>query len=127
MDAATGLARSFGVPDVVIGISVVAVGTSLPELATGLMATLRGHMELAIGNVVGSNIFNLLLVLATTCCIRPIEVPEGGVLDLAAAAVFSVILLVVSVTGQRQILRIEAAGLLIVYLGYVSWRAFPIG
>jgi len=126
VDGATGIARDFGVPEVVIGISAVAVGTSLPELAAGLMATLRGHMELAIGNVVGSNIFNLLLVMAITCCIRPIDVPAGGVLDLAVATLFSVVLLVVSLTGQHKILRIEAAGLLLVYLGYVTWRSLPV-
>ena len=109
-----------------IGIGIVAIGTSLPELAAGLMATIRGHIELAIGNVVGSNVFNLLLVLATTACIRPIEVPKWGMLDLAFVAVLSVALLVVSLTNTRRILRVEAAALLGAYLAYMTWRTLVI-
>jgi len=125
VEGASALARRFDVPEVVIGIAVVAVGTSLPELAAGVMATLRGHMELAIGNVVGSNIFNLLLVLAVTVCIRPLEVPKYGMLDLGFAAGLSVALLVVSLTNYRRILRAEAALLLAGYVAYVAWRATP--
>lgn len=116
------LARLAGVPEIVIGMGVVAVGTSLPELAAGVMATLRGHMEIAIGNVVGSNIFNLLLVLATTVVIRPMPLPALGLIDLLATGVLSVALLMVSMTARRQIMRIEAGGLLLAYLGYIIWR-----
>ena len=80
-------------------------------------------MELAIGTVVGSNVFNLLLVLAITICIRPLEIPERGMTDLAFALVLSVALLVVSMTNHRRILRVEAGLLLTVYIAYVSWRA----
>ncbi len=123
VDGATALARRFDVPEVVIGMAVVAVGTSLPELAVGLMATLRGHIELAIGNVVGSNIFNLLLVLAVTVCIRPLEVPARGMIDLGFVAVLSIALLVVSLTNYRRILRAEAGLLLVGYVAYLTWRA----
>jgi cation:H+ antiporter len=123
VDGAVSMARRFEVPEVVIGMAVVAIGTSLPELAAGLIATLRGHMELAIGNVVGSNVFNLLLVLAITICIRPIEIPEHGMRDLICAAGLSIALLVVSLTNHRRILRAEAGLLLAVYFAYVSWRA----
>ena len=123
VDGATSLARSLGVSDTIIGMVVVAVGTSLPELAAGLVATLRGHMELAIGNVVGSNVFNLLLVLAITVCIRPLEIPEYGMLDLGFAALLSVALMVVSLTNARRIIRVEAGMLLTTYIAYVSWRA----
>jgi len=122
VDGAVALARSFDVPEVVIGIGVVAVGTSLPELAAGLMATIRGHIELAIGNVVGSNVFNLLLVLATTACIRPIEVPKWGMVDLTVTGMLSVALLVVSVTNTRRIVRAEAGMLLVAYVAYLCWR-----
>jgi cation:H+ antiporter len=123
VDGATDLARRFEVPEVVIGMGVVAIGTSLPELAAGLMATLRGHMELAIGNVVGSNVFNLLMVLAVTVCIRPLEVPAGGMTDLFFAAFLSLALLVVSLTNQRLILRAEAGVLLGAYVVYLVWRS----
>ena len=123
VEGATALARRFDVPELVIGMAVVAVGTSLPELAAALIATLRGHMELAIGTVVGSNIFNLLLVLAVTVCIRPVEVPEHDMIDLGFAAALSVALLVVSLTSYRRILRAEAGLLLASYVAYVAWRA----
>jgi cation:H+ antiporter len=126
LDGATALARAFGVPEVVIGLGVVAIGTSLPELATGLMATIRGHMELAIGNVVGSNVFNLLLVMAVTICIRPLEIPERGMIDLGFVALLSVALLVVSVTNHRRILRVEAGLLLTAYILYLTWRTILI-
>lgn len=127
VEGATAVARLFEVPEVVIGMGVVAIGTSLPELAAGLIATLRGHMELAIGNVVGSNVFNLLLVMAVTVLIRPLEVPAGGMIDLAFAALLSIALLVVSMTNQRRILRAEAAMLLAAYLGYLAWRSTHLG
>ena len=123
VDGATLLARRFDVPEEIIGMGIVAIGTSLPELAAGLMATLRGHMELAIGTVIGSNVFNLLLVLAVTICIRPIEVPAGGMTDLAFVAFLSLALMVVSITNRQQILRAEAGLLLLSYLGYLSWRS----
>jgi cation:H+ antiporter len=87
------------------------------------MATLRGHMEIAIGNVVGSNIFNLLLVLAITVCIRPLEIPKFGMIDLAAVGTLSVALLVFSLTNYRRILRAEAGVLLLLYIGYITWRS----
>lgn len=123
VDSAVGLARSFGVPEVVIGISLVAVGTSLPELATGIMATLRGHMEIAIGNVIGSNIFNVLFVLAVTTFIHPVEIPPLGMLDLGVTAVLSLALFAVSISAGRRILRAEAALLVVIYLGYTVWRS----
>lgn len=71
---ATGIARAFGVPETVIGLTLVAVGTSLPELATSIAAAFRGHSDVAVGNVLGSNIFNALLIIGTTATIRPIGV-----------------------------------------------------
>ena len=122
VNAAVGLARGFGVSEVVIGISVVALGTSLPELATGIMATLRNRMEIAIGTVIGSNIFNLLFVLAITVFIRPVEIPRLGMLDLAVTAILSLALWAVSISNGRRILRAEAALLVVIYLSYVTWR-----
>ena len=123
VDAAVYVARTFGVPEEVIGLTLLAVGTSLPELVTSVIATLRGHAELAIGNVVGSNIFNLLLVLAVTTLVSPVPVPAGGHLDLLVMALLSAILFLVSTTGDRRIIRTEAAVLLLVYFGYLSWRS----
>jgi cation:H+ antiporter len=123
VEGATEVARHFEIPEVVIGMVAVAIGTSLPELTAGLIATLRGHMELAIGTVVGSNVFNLLLVLAITVCIRPLEIPEHGMKDLFCSLGLSIMLLVVSLTNHRRIMRVEAGLLLAVYVAYLSWRA----
>ncbi len=71
-----GIARSFGVSEAVIGLTLVAIGTSLPELATGAFAALRGEGELAIGTVIGSNLFNILGVMGVTAMVRPIPIPE---------------------------------------------------
>jgi cation:H+ antiporter len=123
VEAASNVARTFGVPEVIIGLTVLAIGTSLPELVASVAATVRGHAELAIGNVVGSNIFNLLLVLGVTSLIRPIPIPEGGHLDLLVVGTLSLVLFVVSLTANRRIIRGEAALLLVGYLGYMVWRA----
>jgi cation:H+ antiporter len=123
VDAAVNLAHALGVPDVVIGLTVLAIGTSLPELVASVVATMRGHAELAIGNVVGSNIFNLLLVLGVTALVRPVPVPPGGHLDLLVVALLSLILFLVSMTNNRQIIRTEATVLLLLYLAYIAWRS----
>jgi cation:H+ antiporter len=129
VDAAVYVARIFAVPEEVIGLTVLAVGTSLPELVASVVATVRGQAELAIGNVVGSNIFNLLLVLGVTTLVGPVPVPPHGELDLAVVALFSLILFLVSMTNDRKILRTEATVLLVLYFGYLGSRSigFSLG
>jgi cation:H+ antiporter len=123
VDAAASLARAFGVPEVIVGLTVLAFGTSLPELVASMIATVRGHAELAIGNVVGSNIFNLLLVFGVTALVSPVEVPPGGHLDLLVMGALSLLLFGVSATRSGHIIRGEAALLLLSYLGYLTWRS----
>jgi cation:H+ antiporter len=74
IEGAVNIARNFGVSDAVIGLSLVAIGTSLPELATGIVAAIRRHSDVVLGNVIGSNIFNILAILGVTVVIQPIEV-----------------------------------------------------
>ncbi len=124
---ASALARGLGVSEVVIGLSIVAVGTSLPELVTSIIAALRGEADIAVGNVVGSNIFNLLFVLGVTTSLSPIDVPAGGFVDLLAALVVSSLLLPFAITGQRRIVRAEGAVLLAAWIGYTGWRCLPSG
>jgi cation:H+ antiporter len=120
---AVSLAEALGVPRVVIALTVIAVGTSLPELATSLVAASKGHTSLALGNVVGSNIFNLLFVLGTTAAIRPVEVPSlGGDADLAVLGAFSLALLLLALRREARIGRGAGAGLGVGYLAYVVWR-----
>lgn len=123
IEHAAKIARTIGVSDAIIGLTILAVGTSLPELVASVVATMRGHTELAIGNVVGSNIFNLLLVMGVTAFVRPVPVPGGGHIDLAVVALLSIVLFFVSYTNDRKIIRGEAGLLLIGYLGYIGWRA----
>ena len=123
VEGAVGIARAAGISEAVIGLTLIAIGTSLPELAASLVAAWRGQAEIAIGNVIGSNIFNLLLVLGATATLRPIPVPAGGVADLAVLSLLSVLLWVVCATQERRIIRAEGAFLLTMYVVYLSVRA----
>ncbi|MHC4996338.1 MAG: calcium/sodium antiporter [Planctomycetota bacterium] len=125
-DAAVTIAEQFGVSQAVIGLTIVAIGTSLPELVTCVMAVRKDHGDLSVGNVVGSNIFNLLLVLAATLMVskQPIAVPDGGVLDLLLMAGLSLVLLPMALLGGHNINRVHGALLLLTYVVYLTWRSF---
>lgn len=123
VDAAVEVAEQLGVSDVIIGITVLAIGTSLPELVASILAALRGSAELAIGNIVGSNIFNLLLVFGLTSLMRPVPVPKGGHLDLLLLALLSLTLFFVSMTRRSRMIRAQSVVLFVGYLGYIAWRA----
>lgn len=119
--AAVELARRLNWSETLIGLSIVAVGTSLPELASSLAAAKRGEADIAVGNVVGSNIFNLLLILSTAALIRPLPVaPELLRAELPALLVFSLALGPIAWRGFR-VSRAEGALLLAGYLGFMGW------
>ncbi|ARM30580.1 calcium/sodium antiporter [Prosthecochloris sp. HL-130-GSB] len=123
VDAATAIALALDVPQVIIGLTVVAIGTSLPELVTSLVALFQGKNDIAVGNVVGSNIFNLLLVNGLCSTVRPIDVPAaGGLSDLLVMMLLTLFLLPMSITDGRKIVRWEGAVLLGIYLAYNVWR-----
>ena len=117
--AATELATAWGVSEAVIGLTVVAVGTSLPELVTGVVAALKREADIAFGNVVGSNIYNVGGILGATALVRPIPVPDAiagfdvWIMVAATAALFAV-----AVTGWR-VTRVEGAALLTAYGAYM--------
>jgi cation:H+ antiporter len=117
-----GLAHALGVPEVIIGLTIVSVGTSLPELVAAIAAVRRGEIDLAVGGVVGSNIFNILLVCGVTAVVEPIAVPAGGHVDLAVVALFSLLLFLTARTHTHRILQYEGFVLLLGYLAYMSWR-----
>jgi cation:H+ antiporter len=121
VESSIGLARAFGVSEAIIGLTLVALGTSLPELATAVIATLRGHADLAVGNVVGSNIFNLLFILGTTATIHPVPMPAGGGLDLLVLAVLSLALIPITLSRHR-VARTEGALLLTAYVVFMVGR-----
>ncbi len=121
--SAVALAEALGVPKAVVGLTLVAVGTSLPELVATLVATFRGQADLAVGNVVGSNLFNLLFILPLTAIVRPVPVPAAGHWDLAVMLLMSVALLGVAMTHRRQVVRAEGLVLLVLYFVYLGSRA----
>ncbi len=123
---AVSVARSLGWSESLIGLTIVAVATSLPELTTCVIAVRKGHDDLAVGNIVGSNIFNLLLVLGVTAVIAPVQVPQQwGLWDLAAMNVITIMLLPFAMTRSRRISRAKGGVLLVMYIVYMTfsvWR-----
>jgi cation:H+ antiporter len=124
---AVGIATALGVPQVVIGLTLVSFGTTLPELTTCLMAARRGQPDIALGNIVGSNIFNILFIGGLVAGIRPVPVPPGGLLDLLFMAGLCVLLFPVALRGPRRITRGEGMMLLVLYLAYFTYRCVTIG
>ncbi|QJA05641.1 calcium/sodium antiporter [Thermosulfurimonas marina] len=114
------LSEGLGVPKAFIGFTLIALGTSLPEIATSLVAVYRGETDLLVGNIVGSNIFNFLFILGITACIRPVPVPAQGFSDLAATTFLSVGLL--AAAFDRRIKRYEGALFLVFYLTYLGYK-----
>ena len=117
VDAATAIAKIFNISDRVIGLTIVALGTSLPELVTSATAALRGNGDLAVGNVIGSCIFNILFVLGSSALIMPIECAPNFLSDAYVAVIATVLLLVFGYT-QRKIQRWEGWLLLACYAAY---------
>lgn len=113
-------ARLLEISDAVIGLTIVAVGTSLPELATSVVAACKGEQDIAIGNVVGSNIFNILAILGIAPLIAPLRNATLGPLDLGLMLFCSILLLPVMRTGWK-ISRVEGAFFLLIYAGYVTF------
>ena len=123
VDSSVKIAEFLNVPQVIIGLTLIAVGTSLPELATSIIATYKDQADIAVGNIVGSNIFNLLLINGLCSTVHPIPVPsEGGIYDLAMMTILTIILLPISITDQRRIVRWEGLLLLVCYVSYTVWR-----
>lgn len=121
VSSSSAIARSLGMSEEVIGLTLVAVGTSLPELATSLVAALRGEADLAVGNVVGSNIFNILFILGMTSAISPINAGVIGILDFSVMLLAVILFaLLVQVGKGKRISRGEGAFLLLVYVAYTT-------
>ena len=124
---AVGVAQALGMSDTVIGLTVVAVATSLPELATSIMAARRGHIDIAVGNVVGSNIFNILLVMGATASIAPTALPDAGPRALGTMLLLAFLLIPMSRTSSGLISRAEGALLLAIYAGSLGYEVFVAG
>lgn len=120
------IADRFGVPEIVIGLTMVAVGTSLPELATAIRAAMKKHTEILLGNVIGSNVFNTLCVLGATALVRPISVPRSTLVVDAAAMMGFGALAWVAVATRKHIGKTEGAVMLLAYAGYVTYVVLSI-
>jgi cation:H+ antiporter len=120
---AVDLARALDVPEVLIGLTLVSIGTSLPELGAGISCVRHGRHDMAVGSVVGSNIFNTLLVAGVTATIRPMPIPPGGHIDLMFVVVLSLVFTLTASTNRNVILRGEGLFMLALYLGYMTWRS----
>lgn len=119
VDSATALARQIGVSDKFIAVTILAGGTSLPELATSLTAAIRGKEQLALGNILGSNVFNAMLILGLSSIITPLSFASMTVVDIAALVLSSVLLLIWAYSGHRnRIDRWEGAAMLLCYVAY---------
>ncbi len=117
---ASALASALGVSPAVIGLTVVAMGTSLPELATSVVAATKGNSGIAIGNVIGSNVFNILFILGVTGIITPLNISGITTADLSVMVAAMILLWLFSYTKLR-IERWEGAALVAVFAGYMAW------
>ena len=124
--SAVQIATNLGVSEAVIGLTVVALGTSLPELATSAMAAFKHNCDIALGNVIGSNIFNVFFVLGTSAVVRPLPAYSGIELDAWTAVVGSLLVWIFVMTNKkRQIRRWAGAVLLLVYTAFLTYRLLP--
>ena len=118
---AVRLSRLLGVGEALIGLTVVALGTSLPELATSVMAARKGNADIAVGNVVGSNIFNVLFILGISAVIHPLPFEPARNMDLGVALLASLLLFACMFTGRRYLLdRWEGMVFCLLYAGYIG-------
>lgn len=120
VDSASQIALSFGLSQTLVGLTVVALGTSLPELVTSVVASRKGENGLALGNVIGSNIFNILMVLGLSSAVSPIKVNSFAVVDTACLIVFSVITWFLC-RSKGRISRIEGLTMLGMYAAYMVY------
>lgn len=120
VEGATDIAHQLGISEAVIGLTVVALGTSLPELVTSVVAAKKGNSDIALGNIVGSNIFNVLFILGTTIVILPINVDFNSFIDQLVLLATSIYLAVTALTGKK-LSRLEGVSYLLLYVVYAVY------
>ena len=127
VNSASDIAYSFGLSDKLVGLTIVAMGTSLPELVTSMIAAIKGENDIAIGNVLGSNIFNILLILGVSSTINPIVISSSLLVDIVFLIVISVILGIFMFKGKKEKLslgRVEGLILVLLYISYIAYIIF---
>jgi cation:H+ antiporter len=113
------IALSLGMSETLVGLTIVAIGTSLPELVTSITAALKKESEIALGNIIGSNIFNILFILGTSATINPLILTQNLIFDIVLMISLTFIVLIFSYTHQRKINRIEGLILALIYIAYL--------
>ena len=127
VESAVDIATRMGVSEAIIGLTIVALGTSLPELATSVIAAFKHNCDIAIGNVFGSNIFNVFFVLGTSAVVHPLPAYEGIELDAWTAAIGSIVVWLALRTNKERVLkRWAGALLLLIYGGYLTYRLLNV-
>lgn len=120
VNSATGIATSFGMSDNLVGLTIVAVGTSLPEFATSVIAVKKGETEIAIGNIIGSNIFNILLILGLTATINPIAISTFALIDIIFMLAIT-ILLYFFMKKDSSLVKSQGIIFIIIYVAYMTY------
>lgn len=120
VNGASTVASSFGLSDTLIGVTVVAVGTSLPELVTSIMAARKGESDIAVGNVIGSNIFNILFVIAASSIISPLTLDWQSLADMVICIGSAVLVYLFAIT-KKKINRIEGGFMVLLYAAYMAF------
>ena len=122
VDSAVALAAKFGVSESFVGLTIVAAGTSLPELATSAVAAVKKNCDIAVGNIVGSNIFNVFFILGLSATIRPLPFQAANNIDIGVAILASLLLFIVMFSGKKHSLdRWEGAVFIVLYVSYIAF------
>jgi cation:H+ antiporter len=125
VDAAVAVALQFGLSEALIGLTIVAVGTSLPEVAASIVAAKRGKVEIAVGNVIGSNIFNIFLILGVSALVRPLPFSEVFFFDLWVVIISTLVLFLALFIGRKYVIeKWQGATLLALYISYLAYHIF---
>jgi cation:H+ antiporter len=123
VDAAVAVAIQFGLSEALIGLTIVAVGTSLPEIAASIVAAKRGKVEIAVGNVIGSNIFNIFLILGVSALVRPLPFSDVFFFDLWVVILATVVLFLALFVGKKYVIeKWQGAALLLLYVAYLAYH-----
>ena len=120
VDSASRIAVHFGMSQTLVGLTIVACGTSLPELVTSIVAARKNEVDMALGNVIGSNIFNILLVIGVAAAISPIAVIRANIIDMIAMTIMSLLVFVFTIK-DKKISKIQGIVMLLVYLGFIVY------
>ena len=110
-----------GMSELLVGLTIVAIGTSLPELVTSIVAGIKGENDIAVGNAIGSSIFNVILILGLSAIIRPMPLKLGTEFDVIIMIISAVVIFVISLFFKKKINRVHGIILVLIYIGYLSY------